>query len=169
MVKVLGLPEGLSVLRVCSLVASHLLVSLYFFCFTSLQSEPPVMPTNWPSLHTEVDWLIYFHCQHSSESSSYIWSWHRTSSCSTIWHTKHNCSQIFSVLCHWLLFSIEGLWNEAGATAHLYRKYSSGWILSSEELCCSTVPYPPPLTRYAVLKMCSFLIKKRDAPWKIWG
>lgn len=29
-----------------------LLISLYFFC---LKSEPPVMPTNWPSLHIEVD------------------------------------------------------------------------------------------------------------------
>lgn len=32
-----------------------LLISLYFFCLIPLQSELPVMPTNWPSLHIEVD------------------------------------------------------------------------------------------------------------------
>lgn len=93
-----GSQKGHNVLGVCGLVAGHLLIGLYFFCFTSLQCEPPVMPTNWPSLHTEVDWLIYFHCQHSSELSSYIWSWHRTKSPSTMSHQAQLLTDLFCAL-----------------------------------------------------------------------
>lgn len=38
----------------------------------------------------------------------------------------------------------------------------AGGILSSEELCCNIVPYPPPIAWYAVLKMRSFLVNSTE-------
>ena len=110
--------KGLGVLTdwICSLIAGQLLFSLYFSCLIPLQSEPPVIPTNWPS-PSHGGWFFF--------TVSFLLGLPLTSE-ADVGTTAIPQSGMPGTTAHrsllWsaadFLFSIGGLWNEAGATAH---------------------------------------------------
>lgn len=165
--------KGLNVLTdwICSLVAGDLLFSLYFSCLILLQSELPIMPTaHGLVLHMEVDFFFFFLTRLSSGSSSYIRSRHRSNCPSSIWHAKCNCSQISSVICCWFFcIAFEGC-GMRPLHPPAVRKYSGWWsfVFRRALLQPSAIA-----TSYCMVccarNVLSFLIRKGDACWRIWG